>query len=80
MSQKPAFFINIIVPPGAFDVNITPDKREILLTNQSELFGEFSLLSSVIKFGSFASSVAGGTLYTHEKYFLPRIPTRVFAN
>ncbi len=41
MSQKPAFIINIIVPSGAFDVNITPDKREILLTNQFELFGEF---------------------------------------
>jgi DNA mismatch repair ATPase MutL len=40
MSQKPAFVINILVPAGTFDVNISPDKREILLTNYNELLGE----------------------------------------
>jgi DNA mismatch repair ATPase MutL len=39
MSQKPAFVINILVPPGSFDVNISPDKREILLTNYRDLLG-----------------------------------------
>lgn len=39
MNQKPAFVVNIIVPPGSYDVNITPDKREILLVNQVDLLG-----------------------------------------
>lgn len=34
MKQKPAFFINLITPPGTFDVNISPDKREIILTHE----------------------------------------------
>lgn len=34
MKQKPAFFLNIITPPGTFDVNMSPDKREIALTNE----------------------------------------------
>jgi DNA mismatch repair ATPase MutL len=45
MNQKPAFVINIIAPPGTFDVNISPDKREILLTNHNELLGESPLFS-----------------------------------
>jgi DNA mismatch repair protein PMS2 len=35
MKHKPAFIINIDVPAGAFDVNLSPDKREIVLTNES---------------------------------------------
>jgi DNA mismatch repair protein PMS2 len=35
MKHKPAFIINIEVPAGAFDINLSPDKREIVLTNES---------------------------------------------
>jgi DNA mismatch repair ATPase MutL len=37
MKQKPAFFINVITPPGTFDVNMSPDKREIALTNEQAI-------------------------------------------
>jgi len=35
MKQKPACFINFILPPGSFDVNVTPDKRETFLQEVS---------------------------------------------
>ena len=34
MKQKPAFILDIRVPAGTFDVNLTPDKREIVLTDE----------------------------------------------
>jgi DNA mismatch repair ATPase MutL len=37
MKQKPAFIINIISPPGTYDVNMSPDKREIALLNESSI-------------------------------------------
>lgn len=45
MNQKPAFVLSILVPPGSYDVNITPDKREILLVNQADILGEHSINS-----------------------------------
>lgn len=35
MKQKPAFIIDLRIPPGTFDVNVTPDKREIFLIDVS---------------------------------------------
>ena len=35
MKQKPACILNIKVPAGTFDVNLTPDKREIVLSHES---------------------------------------------
>ena len=32
MKQKPAFFLQLHLPPSLFDVNITPDKRKVLLS------------------------------------------------
>lgn len=32
MKQKPAFILDVRLPTGDFDVNVTPDKREIFLT------------------------------------------------
>ncbi len=37
MKQKPACILNIKVPSGTFDVNLTPDKREIVLAHESVL-------------------------------------------
>ena len=34
MKQKPAFILNVSTPPGSFDVNISPDKREVILSNE----------------------------------------------
>jgi DNA mismatch repair ATPase MutL len=34
MKQKPAFILDVVTPSGTFDVNISPDKREIVLTNE----------------------------------------------
>lgn len=34
MKQKPAFVLNVTTPAGTFDVNISPDKREIVLTHE----------------------------------------------
>lgn len=52
MSQKPAFILNILAPPGSFDVNISPDKREILLTNYQDLLGSHA---STLSFHPFLS-------------------------
>ena len=38
MKHKPAFILNVNTPPGTFDVNISPDKREIVLTNEEIIF------------------------------------------
>lgn len=35
MKQKPAFVLDVRLPPGSFDVNVTPDKREIFMTDVS---------------------------------------------
>jgi hypothetical protein len=29
MKHKPAVFLDLRVPPGSFDVNLSPDKREV---------------------------------------------------
>lgn len=31
MKHRPAFVLELALPPGAFDVNVTPDKREVLV-------------------------------------------------
>lgn len=35
MKQKPAFILDVRLPSGSFDVNVTPDKREIFMTDVS---------------------------------------------
>ena len=35
MKHKPAFVLDVRLPPGSFDVNVTPDKREIFMTEAS---------------------------------------------
>lgn len=35
MKQKPAYILDMRLPPGTFDVNVTPDKREIFMTGVS---------------------------------------------
>lgn len=37
MKNKPAFIIDVCVPPGSFDVNLTPDKREIVLVHNYDI-------------------------------------------
>ena len=37
MKQKPAFVLNIIVPPGHLDVNLSPDKREVVILHEGLL-------------------------------------------
>jgi len=34
MKHKPAFIINVKVPAGSFDVNLAPDKREVVFANE----------------------------------------------
>ena len=38
MKHKPACILDVRVPSGSFDVNLTPDKREIVLTHGSFMF------------------------------------------
>jgi DNA mismatch repair ATPase MutL len=37
MKHKPAFIMNIVIPPGAFDINLSPDKREIVLCHEMKI-------------------------------------------
>lgn len=34
MKQRPAFFVELTMPVGTFDINMTPNKREILFSNE----------------------------------------------
>ena len=34
MKKKPAFILNFILKPGGVDINVSPDKREVLLTDE----------------------------------------------
>lgn len=36
-TRTPFLVINLIVPPGAFDVNVSPDKRTVFLHNEAEI-------------------------------------------
>ncbi|RYE99771.1 MAG: hypothetical protein EOO41_00580 [Methanobacteriota archaeon] len=33
MAHKPAYALDLVLPPGTYDVNVTPDKRDIFLTH-----------------------------------------------
>ncbi|KAG5356840.1 DNA mismatch repair protein [Yarrowia sp. E02] len=35
--QKPVLIINLDIPPSAYDVNVSPDKRTIMLHNETEV-------------------------------------------
>jgi DNA mismatch repair ATPase MutL len=37
MKQKPAFIINVILPPHCYDINLSPDKREVIFTHTDEI-------------------------------------------
>jgi len=37
LGHKPAFALDLQLPPGSFDVNVTPDKREALLVGEADL-------------------------------------------
>jgi hypothetical protein len=40
MKQKPAFLLNVVTPPGSFDINVSPDKREIILSTEDLILDE----------------------------------------
>ena len=44
MKSKPACILDIRVPPGSFDVNLTPDKREVVLMNESQILDKLRLV------------------------------------
>lgn len=37
ITAKPIAVLNFVLPAGAFDVNVTPDKRRVLLQRESEV-------------------------------------------
>lgn len=37
MKHKPAFVLNLQLPPRTYDVNVAPDKRDVILTEQGAL-------------------------------------------
>lgn len=51
MKQKPAFILDLRLPPGTFDVNVTPDKREIFMTGVSSNGYKLPRLFSVTHVG-----------------------------
>jgi len=38
MKQKPALFLNWTIPSGNFDINLTADKREVLISDEEVLY------------------------------------------
>lgn len=43
MSQKPAFIVDIHVPDGIADINLSPDKREVFLVQANNIITKFKL-------------------------------------
>ena len=41
-TSKPAFLVNVTVQPGLCDINISPDKREVVVFDESHVVSEFS--------------------------------------
>lgn len=39
MAQKPAFVLNVTVAGGAVDLNLAPDKREVLMPAEGAILG-----------------------------------------
>jgi DNA mismatch repair protein MutL len=37
MKAKPSAVLDVKLPPGSFDVNVTPDKREVFITSELEI-------------------------------------------
>ena len=37
MKHKPAYILDLTLPSGSFDVNVTPDKRQVLLTDEKNI-------------------------------------------
>eukprot|EP00158_Paraphelidium_tribonemae_P008844 Partr_v1_DN28705_c1_g1_i1_m62231 putative PMS2 postmeiotic segregation increased 2 (S. cerevisiae) len=51
-AQLPCFVMILTMPPGTFDVNVTPDKKTILLHDEAEIVEKFGdELTSVFKDG-----------------------------
>lgn len=40
MKNKPAFFINIKLPPEMLDVNLSPDKREVIILHENMILSQ----------------------------------------
>ena len=41
VDKYPSFVLNLVCPAGAYDINVTPDKRTIYLVDESDLVGVF---------------------------------------
>ena len=41
MSNKPAFVLHITLPPGYIDVNLSPDKREVVIVHDKYFLDDF---------------------------------------
>jgi hypothetical protein len=44
MKQKPAFIVDLRISKGSIDVNVTPDKREIILKNENIIIDKLKLV------------------------------------
>lgn len=61
--RHPAFLVYMTLPPGEFDVNIHPQKREIRFVNENQVFG-------------FIMHAAGETIFTSTRPVIAgRMPT-----
>jgi DNA mismatch repair protein PMS2 len=76
MSKKPAVILNLQLPAGTFDVNVTPDKREIFLT-------EVLYLKLVYPFGDVnfrpTGSLSGGQFKRSLAPIVGAFPFNIFS-
>lgn len=59
MKQKPAFIIDLKVSMGSFDVNLTPDKREVLIQHEDAIIEKMKLILDDLYSPSRSTFVAG---------------------
>ena len=72
MSQKPAFILNLHLPGQDVDMNLAPDKREVLVPAEGAIIGTIFKLLRVLQIIIHFRCIAGGVgtkIRPVEKYF-----------
>ncbi|KAJ8547431.1 hypothetical protein K7X08_011017 [Anisodus acutangulus] len=66
--QYPIAIMNFVIPPSAFDVNVTPDKRKIFLSDEGSIVHSLREALEKIYSSNYASYAVNGLQEVEEKH------------